>query len=150
VSSLDPRPAAPPFASDDVEHLRLLSIFHYVVAGLLGLASLFPTIHFVLGLLMIGGRLAPEDEGSRVVGWIMAGCASFLVIVGFTFAALVALAGSSLASQRRYTLCLVIAAILCVFVPFGTLLGVFTLIVLVRDSVRARFGLHSSPLSSQP
>ena len=52
---------------------------------------------------------------------------------------MIALAGRSLARHRRYTFCLVVAAILCLFVPFGTLLGVFTIIVLVRSTVRARF-----------
>jgi hypothetical protein len=34
---------------------------------------------------------------------------------------------------------MVIAAIQCAFTPFGTVLGVFTLIVLVRPSVKALF-----------
>ena len=29
----------------DEEHLRILSIFHYVVAGIVALFSLFPVIH---------------------------------------------------------------------------------------------------------
>ena len=127
------------FLGDDLEHLRLLSVFHYVVAGLMGLVSLLPSIHLALGLLMATGHLAPEDEGSRVIGWLMASCASFFMILGLAFAGLVALAGRSLAQRRRYNLCLVVAAMLCLFVPFGTVLGVFTIIVLVRSSVKALF-----------
>jgi hypothetical protein len=37
------------------------------------------------------------------------------------------------------------AGIACVFMPFGTVLGVFTIIVLMRDSVRRLFG---RPVSS--
>jgi hypothetical protein len=143
VSAIDPPPATPErFADDDVAQLRLLSVFHYVVAGLMALVALFPALYLVLGLLMATGRLAPGDDGGEVVGWLMASCGSFLVIVGLGCAMLVVLAGRSLAEQRRHTYCLVVAAILCLFAPFGTLLGVFTIIVLVRPSVRARF---SSP-----
>jgi hypothetical protein len=35
--------------------------------------------------------------------------------------------------------CLVMASITCMFMPFGTVLGVFTLIVLMRPSVKPLF-----------
>lgn len=127
------------FADDDLEQLRLLSVFHYVIAGLIGLLSLFPALQLVLGLLMASGRLEPQDEGSRIAGWLLSSCASFLLIVGLGLAAAIALAGQSIARRRRYTYCLVVAGLLCLLVPLGTLLGVFALVVLVRPSVRARF-----------
>jgi hypothetical protein len=34
---------------------------------------------------------------------------------------------------------LVIAGVQCMFAPFGTALGVFTIIVLTRDSVRRQY-----------
>jgi hypothetical protein len=34
--------------SQDLEHLKLLSIFHYVVGGMAAMFSLFPVIHSVL------------------------------------------------------------------------------------------------------
>jgi hypothetical protein len=140
VTTIEARPSAPGgFAHDDLEQLRLLSIFHYVVAGIVALVALVPGIHLAFGLLMVTGHLSPEDDGSRVIGWIMTGCASFAMTLGLGFAGLIALAGRSLAQRRRYTFCLVVAAILCLLVPFGTLLGVFTIVVLVRHSVKALF-----------
>jgi hypothetical protein len=142
VSTVDAQPSAPGgFASEHLEHLRLLSIFHYVVAGLIALVSLLPGLQLVLGLLMAGGQLAPEDEGSRVAGFCLSGCASFFLALGLGFAALIALAGRSLAERRRYTYCLVAATILCLFVPFGTVLGVLTIVVLVQPPVKALFGI---------
>ena len=38
-----------------------------------------------------------------------------------------------------------VAAISCTFTPLGTVLGVFTLIVLFRPSVKTLFGLDSPP-----
>ena len=40
------------------------------------------------------------------------------------------------AKRRKRMFSYVMAAILCAFMPFGTVLGVFTLIVLGRESVR--------------
>ena len=53
----------------DEEHLRLLSIFHYVVAGLAGLFALFPPIHLLVGLALLTGALgADTDEPSARIG----------------------------------------------------------------------------------
>ena len=39
--------------NQDIEHLRLLSIFHYVVAGIGALVSCFPVFHLAFGLVML-------------------------------------------------------------------------------------------------
>ena len=49
------------------------------------------------------------------------------------------IAGRSLALRKHYSFALVIACIECLFVPFGTILGVFTIVALSRESVRALF-----------
>jgi len=146
---MEARPPSPGATlGNELEHLRLLSIFHYVLAGILGLVSLLPGIPLMLGLLLASGRLAPEDDASRIVGSILAGCAGFFMLAGLTFATLVAQTGRSLAERRRYTFCLVIAGILCVVAPLGTLVGVFTIIVLASDSVRALFDADSVPAAA--
>jgi hypothetical protein len=45
--------------------------------------------------------------------------------------------GRSLALRKRYSFVFVMACVECLFIPFGTVLGVFTIIVLSRESVRA-------------
>ena len=49
------------------------------------------------------------------------------------------LAGRNLARRRRYLFCQVVAGVGCMFMPFGTVLGVFTLVVLSRPAVRNLF-----------
>ena len=61
-------------------------------------------------------------------------------------AALIAFAGRSLQQRTRYLYCLVMAGVECIFMPFGTVLGVFTIIVLMRDSVKPLFGRPAAPL----
>ncbi len=129
----------------DTEHLRLLSIFHYVVAGLGALFACFPVIHLVMGLVMVfsPSSFEPhrphEAETLRVVGIVFIAVATLIILAGWTLAACVLAAGRCLARRRRYTFCVVIAAIQCLMVPFGTVLGVFTIIVLMRPSVKPLF-----------
>jgi hypothetical protein len=48
-------------------------------------------------------------------------------------------AGYFLSLRKYYTFCLVMAGIECLFMPVGTVLGVFTIIVLMRPTVKAMF-----------
>ena len=128
-------------ADRDDEHLRLLEIFHYVVAGLAGLFSLFPVIHLVLGLVILSGKM-DEPGGTpapAALGWVFVAFASCAILLGLTFATCLAVAGRCLRARRRYTFCLVMAGLSCMFMPIGTVLGVFTILVLLREGVRARF-----------
>ena len=126
----------------DEEHLRLLSIFHYIVGGLAGLFALFPVIHLVIGLVFILAPEAVESNGEAppaLVGWLFVIFAGMFIITGWVFAAFAIAAGRFLARRRHRLFCLVIAGIECAFIPFGTILGVFTIIVLMRESVKELF-----------
>ena len=54
-------------------------------------------------------------------------------------AAAMAAAGHFLRVQRYYTFCLVVAAIECINMPFGTVLGIFTIITLVDEKGKSMF-----------
>ena len=128
----------------DLEQLRLLSVFHYIVGTMLAMFSMFPVIHLVLGLLLLFGVLdndMPDEEMGRVMGAIFAGVALTIITIGLTLSFCVMLAGRKLSRRTGYGFCFVVACFECTFMPFGTVLGVFTIIVLNRTSVRALFGI---------
>ena len=135
--------------SQDGEHLRLLAIFHYVVASLSALFSFFPVIHLVIGVGIVTGRLdaTNRDPGAVLFGWVFIFFALAFILCGLAFSACLAFSGRYLASYRRHTYCLVMAACSCIFFPFGTVLGVFTIIVRSRDSVKRLF--QQKPLPSE-
>ena len=124
------------------EHLRLLSIFHYVVAGLGALFSLIPVMHILMGVGMLtGGFDGPTTpQEGRIFGWFFIAMGSAFLLAGLTFSACLAFAGRSLARREHYTFCFVMAAVACALFPFGTILGVFTIIVLQKQPVRELFG----------
>jgi len=126
--------------AQDAEHLRLLRIFHWVVAGLTALFSLFPIIHLVIGIAMVSGGFHGErNPPPAAIGWIFIVFAAGFILTGLTFSACLAYAGECLKQRQRYTFCLVMAALACMLMPFGTVLGVFTLITLMKPSVKALF-----------
>lgn len=124
----------------DLEHLRLLSIFHYVVGGFAALFSLFPVVHLFFGIALIRGGFDGDEPGGRAMGWFFVTMALLIILTGLAFAGLIVAAGRFLSRHINYTFCLVIAAVECAFAPFGTVLGVFTIIVLQRPSVKQLFG----------
>ena len=127
----------------DNEHLTLLSIFHYVVGGMAAFFACIPILHLVSGLLFI---LAPEKFGhgsnqpAAFLGWLFVVFASIFILLGWIFAVLVLVAGRFIARRKHYTFCLVMACVECLLMPFGTVLGVFTIWVLNRQSVKGLFG----------
>jgi len=124
----------------DQEHLRLLSIFHYVVGGIGTVFGLFPLIHVTMGILFLcSPHILQGDSGApapELVGYMFAvigGC-FFVFLEGLAVS--VIYSGVQIKKRRKYLFSFVVACIMCVFVPFGTILGVFTIIVLSRESVR--------------
>jgi hypothetical protein len=84
---------------------------------------------------------ADIDPMAGFMGWFFIAFSSAFILTGWAFALCLFLAGRYLSQRRRYTFCLVMAGLACMFMPFGTVLGVFTIIVLLRDSVKELFGV---------
>lgn len=130
--------------NQDEEHLRLLSIFHYVVGGLTALGGCFPFIHITIGLMIVTGKFEGpgHDDAPAVFGWLFVIIGLFIVAMMWTLATVMFLAGRRLSQRRSHLFCTIVAAVSCLLFPFGTVLGVFTLIVLSRPSVKQLFGVE--------
>jgi hypothetical protein len=126
----------------DQEHLKLLALFYYVMGGMYVVFSCFFLLYVFFGLLMtispaimhnLRGGLNAHDRA--IIGYAIAGFGGCLVLLGWTFGGLTILAGRSIQTRRRRTLTFVMAALNCLSIPFGLMLGIFTFIVLSRHSV---------------
>src|SRR5262245_24202334 len=135
--------------NDDIQHLRLLVIGHYIIAAIAALFASFPLIHLTIGLWLLLHPPQPlpgeEQFPARMVGLLFTLIGGAFVSTGWAIAACIFAAGRSIATRKRYMFCIVIAAISCAFFPFGTVLGVFTLLVLLRPSVKAMFLQQVAP-----
>lgn len=133
----------------DLEQLKLLSLFHYIMAGLTALVALFPIVHLIIGIIFIVAPESMESNGEAppvFFGWLFVIFASVFILAGWILAIFILVAGRKLAHRRSRIFCIVVAAIECMFFPLGTALGVFTIVVLMRESVIELFEVHSDSI----
>ena len=133
-----------PQRNSDAENLNLLAVFHYIVGVIGFLFACFPIIHLVIGIVMIAGAGSGHaarggEAAPAFVGYAFAGFAAVLILLGWAMAICTIISGRMIARRRHRTFSFVLGAILCVFFPFGTVLGVFTIVVLNKDSVKALY-----------
>ena len=127
----------------DEEHLRLLSVFHYVLGGIRLFYACFPLLYVDIGVIVIGAALLsrdPEAAPIALVGVFFVVIGAVVALLGLAFGGATIYAGMCLSRRKHYTFCLVMAAVNCIAVPMGTVLGVLTIVVLVRPGVQGLFG----------
>ena len=133
----------------DTEHLNLLSIFHYVVGGLAALFSFFPLFYSLIGGFLLYAAQHPgpnnQEPPPAFLGWIFIVLGAVFFLGGVTIAICILIAGRCLSRRKSYSFALVMACIECLFVPFGTILGIFTIVALSRESVKALFSGAQTP-----
>jgi hypothetical protein len=128
----------------DLEHLKLLTIFHFVLAALTALGHSFFLIHLVMGIMMVTGAFPGPKPGTpggppAFVGWLFTGLGGFMVLWGWSLAIGLAIAGFCLSRRKGRMFCCIVAGFSCLHMPLGTALGVCTLLVLLRPSVKDLF-----------
>lgn len=127
----------------DDEHVRLLSIFYYVLGALNAFWAFLPLIYVFFGLFfMVIFSTAPHNKDAApmaFMGLIFIVVGLFGFVVCAAFAAMKIYAGYCLAQRKNRVFCYVVAALSCLNMPFGTILGVFTFLVLARPNVAAQF-----------
>jgi hypothetical protein len=138
--------------NQDQQHLRLLSIFHYILGGLTIVGCLMGGIMYVfMGTMFSRMPAGTKDAPPAGFGSIFVAVGVAFIVVGLIFGTLKIVAGVKLGKHESRIFCLVIAALECLNMPLGTALGVFTIIVLLRPSVISLFeGGEQSIGSSGP
>jgi hypothetical protein len=135
---------APPFAQPfrdqrkvDNDHLKLLATLHFIAAGLgvLGILSLFLN-HAIFEKAVSDARMMQnQPDPFDILPWIYLGLGAWYALSGL----LNAVAGSFIRDRKHRLFCLIVSGVNCLHFPLGTALGVFTMIVLARGSVRQIF-----------
>ena len=127
----------------DEEHIRLLSVFHYISGALTLFVSLIFLLQFFIfslifdeimqGLMdvaLVGNYdFDPEIFSLLIYLWIVL----FFIFIAFGIAQL--LSGKYLRAKKYRIFSFIVAILNILSFPYGTLLGVMTIIVLSRSSV---------------
>lgn len=126
---------------DEQYYLKLLAIFHYILAGIIGFISCIPIIYVIIGLLIMFGGLQNESgkEAPAFIGLFFIVPALLFILSGWAVAICIFIAGRKITKRKAWLFCIILAGIECFFMPLGTVLGVFTIILLTRESVKKLF-----------
>lgn len=118
----------------DGDLLSIVSIFHYVLGGFQMLFSLIGFVYIAVGILMATGAMDSAKGGAPPpeLGWIFGGVGVVFVLIFLAIGLLTIRTGINISRRRRRTFCIVIDSILCTMVPFGTIVGIFGLVLLTR------------------
>ncbi len=186
-------------ASRDNDHLKLLSLFHYIIGGLTIAFSSFFIFYILMGVMFLngapgmaptatptptpaptmaappttmpgasgainysytttvvppytssGGSASTSSSGFVVssgspttpppmIGWFFVGFGSAMVGLGWLLGIATIVSGVMIKRRRRKVFSLIVAGLNCLSVPIGTILGVFTFIVLNRQSIATQY-----------
>lgn len=130
--------------TDDGEHIRLLSIFHFVVAGLALIGLFFLLVHYLLMSSVFSNpgiwkssrnTIPPPKEFFAILIWFYFFLGGMLIAAGV----LNVLSGIFLHQRKHRIFSIVVGCLNCLHIPFGTVLGIFTIMVLSRSSVREAY-----------
>ncbi len=137
----------------DQEHLKLLAIFHFVVVGLTLIGTAFLFVHYFIMHTAFSnpemwksqkGATPPPKEFFEALIWMYVFFGAMLVLASV----LNLLSAIFLLQKRHRIFSIIIGGLNCLQIPVGPALGVFTIIVLSRDSVRELYS-GTAHLNSQ-
>jgi hypothetical protein len=128
---------APILINRDEEHLRLLGLYHLVVAGINAVVLLvFFIVPLLLGPGFLSGMNVPVPPGGKAA--LQEHLIKGMLVMGLV-TLILALNGWSIQKRQHYISCLILSCIECLSVPVGMILGVSSILVLRRESVREMF-----------
>jgi hypothetical protein len=126
------------------------------MAGLAVLGACFAAMYALIGVFFgtmmpvaasSGGSGAGSSSGMspadarvfEMMGWIYGFFGGLGALYALGLAVCLFLCARNLTHRRKWTFVFVIACIQCINMPLGTILGIFTIIVLQRPGVKALF-----------
>lgn len=130
--------------NEDISYLNLLSLFHFIVAGIAGLFSCLPLVNLLIGIPTL--RYVPYalSQGEYFSQYTLTPLMFILLptgmaVIGWMFAIAVALNGYYIKNRKWLKYCMIMSGIETIFTPFGTALGVFTIILLTKPNIKNLF-----------
>ncbi len=133
--------------TEDEGHLDNLAIGHYVVGAIMVAFSCLPLLHLGMGVAMMAGAFPVEAEIEGDIemlpgffAWMFIGMGALFFLLGQAVSIGVIISGRFLKQRKNYMYSFVLGCLMCFFVPVGTILGVFTIIILSRESVKQLYG----------
>ncbi len=135
---------SPSEAAADEQHLKLLSLFYYIMAGLSALGVCAGGIYVFMGWFMAEGMRRdttpdPNAPSPEFFLWLFSGLGVGVILVSLLLGLLYFLDARWISQRRHRTFTYVLAGFSMLSIPVGTALGVYTFIVMNRPGVKAQY-----------
>lgn len=131
---------------DTTEHdLKLLSIGYYIQAGIVGFYSLMMLAYMsFIGTILTAVARDAQQHGRPAIPpgiiSLVSVIAAIALILCVAYAVCHFLAGYWIRRHRNWVFVYVVAALACLGIPYGTVLGIFTFMVMQRSAAQRLFG----------
>lgn len=128
---------------DKQQYLQYLAIGHYIMAALAFVFGSIPILQILAGFLMatdvLGSAVYDIPRVGLAAGIVFMLIGLIYVLATWIYGFFMIKAANALKEQRNHVLCVVMAAVSCMFAPVGTVLGILTLLLLLNNDVKAAF-----------
>lgn len=123
------------------KHLSTLSILHYVYGALVCMGGFVALFAMGFGAFVVGSVAAQEstDAPPEWLAGMLGSMGLGLFLLLLCWGILIILSGVWIGKRRNRTASIVIAALCLLSFPIGTALGIFTLIALSDEAVKAEY-----------
>jgi hypothetical protein len=136
-----------PLVDQDQEHLRLLSIIHYIYAGMTAFFGLFGALYLIIGFVLAVNPPPTTTQGDpKMMGYVFTALGGLFFLLAAVVTTAEVLVARYLKRRQHSTFCMIVAGFNCLWVPIGTALGVCTILVLQRPAVKALFS-YTGPVA---
>lgn len=127
----------------DERQLKLLSKVQIIY----GILNVFVTYLFYESIFFLFDdyRKSMQLSKPELQVEVELGFGLILFLIGVAILFCIILAGQSLARYESYEFCMLVAVFECLLIPIGTVVGIWTIMVLRRESVRALFKTPPTP-----
>jgi len=142
----------------DNEHLKLLSMFHYIYAGIILAYAFFIILQFIFlfYFLELFIRNSPfntftsnNEFDPMIFKFILfIGIAFFIIML--TIGILEIVSGKFIKARKHRTFSYIIAILNLLSIPYGSILGIITLTVLGRNSIKEMYSKNIFKAESLP
>ncbi len=129
---------------DNIRYLNLLAAFHIIVGAVVGLFSCIPLLNLSMSLSMLSEIPKTIAQGYLLSPFVLFQIMFIIIpigaaVFGWMFAIAIALNGYYIKNRKWRTYCLVVGGVESIFMPFGTVLGVFTIVLFNHAQYKESF-----------
>jgi len=142
----------------DNEHLKLLSLFHYIFGGIILAYAFFIILQFIflfyfLETFLRNSSFNTFTSNNDFDPLIF----KFILYIGITFfiimligGILEILSGKFIKARKNRTFSYIIAILNLLSIPYGSILGIMTLTVLGRNTIKEMYNKNNFRIESLP